>query len=116
MYLYINNIVTDILIKDCKNYQSWKNGLSDESENIDGWGLRFNHCHEIQMKTCFISLDVVFINKKGKVIKCKTLNTGDKNYFSLFGSICLELPIGTINKYEIKKNDILSFDGKKEYY
>lgn len=108
-YLAINNVQTNISVHTAKNIFEYFKGLSDRELPLDNEGMLLRWTKEIQMKTCKIPLDIIFVNSKG-VIKdlYQDVLPKSKNRFSLFGIHCFELPTGTIANFNLKKGDVLS--------
>jgi len=108
-YLKINGIPTNISIHKAKNIVECFKGLSGRETPLCDEGLLLKWTKEIQMKTCKIPLDIIFVNNKG-LIKDLYQNVlpKSKNRYSFLGIHCFELPVGTISAFNLKRGDTLS--------
>jgi uncharacterized membrane protein (UPF0127 family) len=76
----------------------------------DGQGLLFNHCSSLHTFFMHFPIDVLFMDKKGKVLKSAP---GVKPFklvaAPLKAQYALELPVGSISKSQTKVGDKLDF-------
>jgi uncharacterized membrane protein (UPF0127 family) len=101
--LFINDQKTPITISTTTNFKEWIKGLSDETSPLVCKGILLKYCKEIQMRTCSIPLDIVFVNRRGFVVKLhKNVQPKASNRFSWRAWHCFELPVGTIDQYDLK--------------
>ena len=100
--LFINDQTTPIIISTASNFNEWIKGLSDESSPLVDKGILLKYCKEIQMRTCSIPLDIVFVDRHGFVVKLhKNVQPKAPNRFSWRAWHCFELPVGTIDQYKL---------------
>ncbi|MBU9711588.1 DUF192 domain-containing protein [Evansella tamaricis] len=110
MFLLLSNIKSDnnehVLIDKYDSFSSRFKGLMFRKIPLENEGIWIIPCNSIHMFFMFISIDVVFINKDLKIIKVFpnvqpwTIIPPVKGAHS-----ALELPIGTIEKFELKPCD-----------
>ncbi len=100
--LAINGFKSPIGIHVTKNLKEWFVGLSNETTPLNNKGLLLKFCNQIQMKTCQIPLDVVFVKSNGVVVSVyRNVLPKSSNIGALNALHCYELPTGTIDQYSI---------------
>lgn len=83
-------------------------GLLKKTHLEDGEGLLLTPCNSIHMFFMKFPIDVVFLDRKYKVVKTmENLKPWKISPVVFKAQSVLELPIGTIEKTQIKENDIL---------
>lgn len=112
MLLVVNeNVINNIKIDIANNSFTRMKGLMFKKEIING--LLITPCNSIHTFFMKADIDVIYLNKKGEVVridKCMIPWKIGKIIFKAFA--VLELPSGSIDKYNIKLNDIIKLQSK----
>jgi len=81
-------------------------GLMGKKKLVYGEGLLLKPCRQIHTWFMSIPIDVLFLDKKGKIVELiPELKPGKKSPFIREGYQVLELPAGTIQKFSLQKGD-----------
>lgn len=99
-------ILLDLNIKTASTFLQRLIGLLGKTEKEFQEGLLIKPCHAVHTIGMKIPLDIFFLTKRNQVVSMKTLQPG-KIMISFRGSYALELPEGTIQKYNICCGDTL---------
>lgn len=74
----------------------------------EGEGLLLSPCRQVHTWFMLFPIDVVFIDKSGKIVDLKDcLAPWKVSPYAREGYHVLELPAGTIKKHVLKKNEVL---------
>ncbi|MBC7475181.1 MAG: DUF192 domain-containing protein [Candidatus Sericytochromatia bacterium] len=88
-------------------------GLIGKKKLNDGEGLLLTPCNSIHMMFMKISLDVIFLDRKNKVIHLiKNIQPWKVSKIIFKAQSVLELPVGTISRAELKIDDFLEIEKK----
>ena len=83
-------------------------GLLNKKTIVDGEGVFLTPCNSIHMFFMKFPLDVVFLDRKYKVVKImEDLKPWKISPVVFKAQSVLELPVGSIKKYQIAENDVL---------
>lgn len=85
-------------------------GLMNKKKLEDNEGILLTPCSSIHMMFMKFPLDIVFLDKKNKVIKIiENIKPWKISPVVFMAQSVLELPSGTVSKIGLKINDILDF-------
>lgn len=102
-------VQTNINLSIYNTFHKRLKGLMFRMKHLENEGIWLIPCNSIHMFFMFITIDVVFLNKDNEIeflkssVKPWTIITPIKNAHS-----ALELPEGTIKKYNLEKGDRVS--------
>jgi len=87
--------------------QKRRTGLLKHSGLAEGEGLWIVPCESVHSFFMKFAIDVVFINKKRKVVKLRPNMVRSRVALSIRAHSVVELPVGTIEKSKTAKGDQL---------
>ncbi len=103
-----------LYIEECRDAYTQQRGMMFRKAFADGWGMLFVFDHEklqsFWMQNCYVGLDMVFIRKDGtvsNVIRNAAPLDDKPRYKSTDRTrFVLELPIGSIDKYNLSTSTV----------
>jgi len=98
-------------VRVASGFGSRLRGLLGTRDLPEGHGLLLVPCQSIHMFFMSIPLDVAFIDESGRVVAVLSeLKPWRISRLYPEAFAVLELPAGTLRKFEVKKGDVLSFE------
>jgi len=108
--VYINNCSNPaICCSHAKTLGQRLKGLLGSAELKQDEGMLIEPCNSVHTFGMNYSLDVVYLDKHGTVIKCISQMPPRRLSLARKARYTLELAAGAIKEYRIKKGDILSW-------
>jgi len=97
-------------VKIAQDFKSRSIGLLNRTSLESGEGLLIKPCNSIHMFFMKFPIDVLFLDRKGRVVKIKmSLKPWRISSALIYGYMVLELPNGALNEALVKLGDIIGF-------
>ena len=108
-----NNLIADN-VKVAKNFFTRSIGLLSRKSISDGEALIIKPCNSIHTFFMKFDIDVIFVNKKNKIIAIYE-NVPKNKILPIHLTSCyvIELPAGTSERKNIKKEDVIEIRNTK---
>ncbi|MBB5173475.1 DUF192 domain-containing protein [Texcoconibacillus texcoconensis] len=108
------SVKTSIQVQVADTFVKRFRGLMLKKEPIQHEGLLLSPCNSIHMFFMHFPIDVVFLDRENTVIKTvESLKPWRVTSRIRGAHACLELPVGTIAKYDIRAGWKISFNDLK---
>ncbi|NTV99804.1 MAG: DUF192 domain-containing protein [Oscillochloris sp.] len=110
----INTTRTTVLAEQCEQARSFLargRGLMGRTQLAAGAGMLIDPCSSIHTFFMHFAIDVVFINRAGKVVGLRTTMPPGRPYAGAWGArAVIELPAGVIAATNTQVGDMLRMD------